>query len=50
MKILCDIFLIFLIVGTLTVIGGFIYTMLTYKRDKSKVYHHNDVNPFDFDV
>jgi len=35
--------------GTLAIIGGFIYTMLTYKRDKSK-RGYNYVNPFDFDV
>jgi len=36
MKILCVIFLIYLIVGTLAFIGGSIYAILTYKRDKSK--------------
>lgn len=36
MKILCDIFLIYLILGTLMIIGGAIYSILTYKKDKSK--------------
>ena len=36
MKVLCYMFLIYLIVGTLAIIGVSIYTILTYKRDKSK--------------
>lgn len=43
-------FVIYLILGTLMIIGGVIYSIITDRKDKSKVYHHNDVNPFDFDV
>lgn len=42
-------FVIYLILGTLMIIGGVIYSIITNRKDKSKG-GYNYVNPFDFDV